>query len=92
MEDSLIIKINGLVKKFPMGKGEFTALKGIDLTFSQGEFAGLVGGMMFGPEMEVGSLYDHPYHTKGDAKERAMMEARRVVDYLKKAVFPIHGL
>jgi putative ABC transport system ATP-binding protein len=43
MEDSLIIKINGLVKKFPMGKGEFTALKGIDLTFSQGEFAGLVG-------------------------------------------------
>jgi putative ABC transport system ATP-binding protein len=26
-----------------MGKGEFTALKGIDLTFSQGEFAGLVG-------------------------------------------------
>jgi putative ABC transport system ATP-binding protein len=43
MEDSLIIEINGLVKKFPMGKGEFTALKGIDLTFSQGEFAGLVG-------------------------------------------------
>jgi putative ABC transport system ATP-binding protein len=43
MEDSLIIEINGLVKKFPIGKGEFTALKGIDLTFSQGEFAGLVG-------------------------------------------------
>jgi len=43
MEDSVIIKINALVKKFPMGKGEFTALKGIDLTFSQGEFAGLVG-------------------------------------------------
>jgi len=43
MEDSLIIKINGLVKKFPMGKSEFAALKGIDLTFSQGEFAGLVG-------------------------------------------------
>jgi acetoin utilization protein AcuC len=56
------------------------------------EFAGLVGGMMFGPEMEVGSLYDHPYHTKGDDKERAIMEARRVVDYLRKEVFPIHGL
>jgi len=26
-----------------MGKGEFTALKGIDLTFLQGEFAGLIG-------------------------------------------------
>ena len=56
------------------------------------EFAGLVGGMMFGPEMEVGSLYDHPYHTKGEAKEKAIMAARHVVDYLKKAVFPIHGL
>lgn len=26
-----------------MGKGEFTALKGINLTFSKGEFAGLIG-------------------------------------------------
>ncbi|NLE35441.1 MAG: ABC transporter ATP-binding protein [Bacteroidales bacterium] len=43
MEDSVIITIDGLVKKFPMGKSEFTALKGIDLRFSQGEFAGFVG-------------------------------------------------
>ena len=38
-----IIKIQNLTKRFPMGKGEFTALKGIDLTFGKGEFAGLVG-------------------------------------------------
>jgi putative ABC transport system ATP-binding protein len=43
MENSPIIRIEKLVKSFPMGKGEFTALKGIELTFSQGEFAGLVG-------------------------------------------------
>jgi putative ABC transport system ATP-binding protein len=38
-----IIKTTNLTKRFPMGKGEFTALKGIDLTFGKGEFAGLVG-------------------------------------------------
>lgn len=43
MEISPIIKIEQLVKKFPMGKGEFTALNGIELTFTRGEFAGLVG-------------------------------------------------
>jgi acetoin utilization protein AcuC len=56
------------------------------------EFAGLVGGMMFGPEMEVGSLYDHPYLTTGEAKEKAMLEGQRVVDYLQKNIFPIHGM
>jgi putative ABC transport system ATP-binding protein len=43
MEISPIIKIEKLVKKFPIGKGEFTALDGIELQFSRGEFAGLVG-------------------------------------------------
>ncbi|MFO7924134.1 MAG: ABC transporter ATP-binding protein [Bacteroidales bacterium] len=38
-----IIKIIGLIKRFPMGKGEFTALKDIVLNFGEGEFAGLIG-------------------------------------------------
>lgn len=38
-----IIQINQLIKRFPIGKGEFTALKGINLTFGTGEFAGLIG-------------------------------------------------
>lgn len=38
-----IISIEGLVKRFPVGGGHFTALKGIDLVFGKGEFAGLVG-------------------------------------------------
>jgi len=48
--------------------------------------------MMFGPEMEVGSLYDHPYATKGEIKDKAFSEARRVVDYIRKEVFPIHHI
>ncbi len=43
MENSYVITTESLVKKFPMGKGEFTALNGIDLQLKQGEFAGLVG-------------------------------------------------
>jgi len=56
------------------------------------EFAGLVGGMMFGPEMEVGSLYDYPYLSEGEIKEKAVEEARRVVAYIQEEIFPIHGI
>lgn len=56
------------------------------------EFAGLVGGMMFGPEKEVGSLYDSPYSVKGEAKERALSEAKRVIQYIQNKVFPIHRI
>lgn len=38
-----IIKIENLVKTFPVGKGFFTTLKEVDLTFGKGEFAGIVG-------------------------------------------------
>ena len=43
MENSKIITITDMVKRFPMGKNEFTALNGINLSFTKGEFAGLVG-------------------------------------------------
>ena len=56
------------------------------------EFAGLVGGMMFGPEQEVGSLYDHPYLTDGESKDKAMAETERVAAYIREEVFPVHGL
>ena len=38
-----IINIKNLTKRFPVGKGEFTALRDINLEFGKGEFAGLVG-------------------------------------------------
>jgi putative ABC transport system ATP-binding protein len=43
MNDSEIISVKGLIKRFPMGMGEFTALNGINLSFSKGEFSGVVG-------------------------------------------------
>jgi len=43
MENGHVIEIEKLIKRFPMGKGEFTALNGIELILSEGEFAGLVG-------------------------------------------------
>lgn len=38
-----IIKTENLVKQFPVGKGHFTALDQVNLTFGKAEFAGLVG-------------------------------------------------
>ncbi len=38
-----IIKIEGMTKHFPVGGGEFTALKNINLNIGEGEFTGLVG-------------------------------------------------
>jgi putative ABC transport system ATP-binding protein len=43
MESSNTIIIKGLYKRFPVGKGEFTALSDINLNFEQGEFTGLIG-------------------------------------------------
>ena len=56
------------------------------------QYAGLVGGMMFGPEAEAGNLDDAPYVLEGEEKEACFEQARRVVDYLQKTVFPIHGI
>jgi len=67
MEQNNLISINNLVKRFPVGKGEFTALNGINLTINKGEFAGIVGPSGSGKTTLlniIGSL-DNP--TEGDA-------------------------
>ncbi|MEJ2055190.1 MAG: ABC transporter ATP-binding protein [Calditrichaceae bacterium] len=43
MENSYIIQITDMYKRFPVGRGKFTALEDINLTFGNGEFTGLVG-------------------------------------------------
>ena len=43
MNESAIIKIEKLTKRFHVGTGEFTALHDINLSFGKGEFADLVG-------------------------------------------------
>lgn len=55
-------------------------------------YAGVVGGMMFGPEMEMGSLYDRPFRSQGEAKDRARKEADRVCTFLERQLFPLWSL
>lgn len=43
MENGVLISTQHLVKKYPIGGSEFTALKDINLTIAKGEFTGLVG-------------------------------------------------
>lgn len=38
-----LIKVESLVKRYPMGKTEFTALRDINLQFEKGEFCGIIG-------------------------------------------------
>ena len=43
MENGTIIEIQNLVKKYPIGGRQFTALNDINLVFKTGEFTGMVG-------------------------------------------------
>ncbi len=43
MDNEHIVKIENLVKRYAIGKGHFTALNDISLSFGTGEFAGIVG-------------------------------------------------
>ncbi len=43
MKTETIISLENVTKRFPVGEGEFTALDHINLTFTKGEFSGLVG-------------------------------------------------
>jgi acetoin utilization protein AcuC len=53
------------------------------------QYAGLVGGMMYGAEMD--GLQDRPLATTGEAKERARAHADRVVGTIEETVFPLIG-
>jgi putative ABC transport system ATP-binding protein len=81
MENGTIISIEGLKKHFPMGRGKFTALNGIDLTFGKGEFAGVIGPSGSGKTTLlniIGSL-DTP------SEGRAMVMGQSVGDLSAKA-------
>jgi putative ABC transport system ATP-binding protein len=62
-----IIKTQNLIKRFPMGKGQFTALNGIGLTFVQGEFAGLIGPSGSGKTTLLNILGSLDVPTEGEA-------------------------
>ena len=56
------------------------------------EYVGIIGGMMFGPEVEVGNLYDKAVTNTGIVKERINGEIDRILDFIKQNVFPIHKI
>lgn len=68
MKESSIVQLQEVVKRFPMGKTEFTALQQINLEFGKGEFSGIVGPSGSGKTTLlniIGSL-DSP--TEGEAR------------------------
>ena len=57
-----IINTAGIVKRYPMGKREFTALSDIDLKIEKGEFTGIVGPSGSGKTtlLNIIGALDHP--------------------------------
>lgn len=62
-----IIKINHLVKRFPVGEGEFTALNDINLEIKKGEFAGIVGPSGSGKTTLLNIMGSLDVPTEGEA-------------------------
>ena len=48
--------------------------------------------MMYGPEAHSGSLRDNSFVVTGHLKERCLEFAQDTVAYLKRNVFPLHGI
>ena len=63
-----MIKIDNLTKRFPIGKGEFIALKNISLNFGKGEFSGLVGPSGSGKTTLLNIIGSLDTPTEGSAK------------------------
>ena len=55
-------------------------------------FAGLVGGMMYGPEKDTGSLRDGPFSITDEEKQTCLDHAQKIASYIKETVFPLHGI
>lgn len=67
MNNSALIIVTNLVKTFPMGKREFTALNDINLKFNQGEFAGIVGPSGSGKTTLLNIIGSLDIPSKGEA-------------------------
>lgn len=66
----------------------WAALNGIEL---EDPYAGMLSGVMSGPEIDGGDLSDRHIYITGPTKERNEKEIDRVIGYIKKEVFPIIG-
>jgi len=76
MQNAVVVSLEGLTKRFPVGGGQFTALDGVDLNFRRGEFTGVVGPSGSGKTTLlniVGSL-DTPTEGKAMVLDRSVGE------------------
>jgi len=80
MNEKIII-IENLVKRYPMGETEFTALKNINLTFDKGEFAGFVGPSGSGKTTILNILGSLDIPTEG----KVVVEGKDVSNLSEKA-------
>lgn len=80
MNDSALITVTDLVKTFPMGKSEFTALRDVNLAFDSGEFAGIVGPSGSGKTTLLNIIGSLDVATKG----QAVVMGRNVNDLSQK--------
>jgi len=99
---SIAMEIRGLCSKIvAMGGGGYNlekatrawtiawaVLNDIEL---ENPYAGVLSGVMTGPEIEGGDLSDPHIYITGPTKERNEKEINRVVDYIRETVFPIIG-
>jgi len=67
----------------------WAAINGIEM---DNPYAGVLSGMMIGPELEGGTLLDNPIYVTGPTKERNQKELDRVLKYIKETVFPKIGV
>ncbi|MFH1428432.1 MAG: ABC transporter ATP-binding protein [Candidatus Margulisiibacteriota bacterium] len=65
--NNTLIKTENLIKRYPIGVGEFTALKGINLQFAKGEFTGIVGPSGSGKTTLLNILGSLDVPTEGSA-------------------------
>lgn len=67
----------------------WAALCGIE---PEDSYAGMVGGMMFGPEAQSGSLNDNPYIHEGEEKDSSFEYTRKTVSFIQEMLFPLFGI
>ncbi|MCS7281607.1 MAG: hypothetical protein NZ583_08355 [Desulfobacterota bacterium] len=56
------------------------------------QYAGLVGGMMYGPEVDLFYFLNEEFEDNPKIKALSMKKAEEVVSFIKKNVFPIFGI
>jgi len=90
MQTTPIISMQGVKKDFPVGNGFFTALNHINLSFGEGEFAGLVGPSGSGKTTLLNIIGTLDVPTEGEAlvlgRSVAKLTARDSADLRNRSI------